>query len=379
MLMQEGGSVKVAIVTRYFLPVIGGIENHCYNLAKELLRRGIVVEVHTSRDTLTERNALAEYEEIEGIKVFRHRAFWRFIPRSYDIIHLHNFNLFPHFFIFVYVFIKRKICKVSSPKLVITLHGGFTPWWREFNIIARVIKLIYHKTLGRLFLNYVADKIIAVSEWEREQLINEGINSRKIVLIPNGVENEAFTLPKQESEKYSKYKPYLLFIGRITKLKNIDTAIRWLKELRGVNLVIAGPIQDKEYYHYLRKLVADLNLHERVIFLGRVSNEEKYKLIDNALAVILLSHNEGEPITIKEAMARGKPVIVSNIPVFKYLVSDGRNGFIVASREDFKKAVSTLLSCKSLLLKISENNKKVADSWKWPFIAEKLIYIYKGG
>ena len=368
--------MRVAIITKYFLPVMGGIENHCYNLAKELLKNNIIVEVLTSRDTLTERNVLKEYEVIDGIKVFRYSAFWRLIPRGYDVIHLHNFNIFPHFFIFLYIFAKR-LLKKSTTRLIITLHGGFTPWWREFNVIARVIKLMYHKTMGRFFLNHVADKIIAVSEWEKRQLINEGINSKKIVLIPNGIEDEAFTLPKQESEKYRKYKPYLLFIGRIEKRKNIDTAIKWLKELKGVNLIIAGSIQDKEYYYYLRRLVANFNLHERVIFLGKVPSEEKYRLIDNALAVILLSHMEAEPITIKEAMARGKPVIVSDIPTFKYLIEDNKNGFIVSNGIEFKKVVKLLMKDNHLIEKIFVANTRKSKEWRWENIVRKIVEVYR--
>ncbi len=371
--------MKVVIITKYFLPVKGGIENHCYNLAKELLKKeGIEIEIHTSKNTLSEKNVLENYETIDGIKVFRHKDFWKFVPKDYDIIHLHNFNIFPHFWIFLKNFTKR-LFKMKTPRLVITLHGGFTPWWKEFSGFGRIIKLIYHKTLGRFFLNHVADKIIAVSEWERDQLIREGINAKKIIVIPNGVEELAYNLPKIKSFNLKKYKPYLLFIGRISQIKNLDFVIKCLKKINSIKIrfLIVGPVHEKEYYEYLNNLILEFNLQDRVVFLGEVYGKPKYELIDNALAVVLVSHNESEGITIKEAMARGKPVIVSNIDPLRYLVKNGENGFVVANEEEFVNAVIYLLSDKNLITKISENNKIKALEWKWENVCDKILKVYE--
>ncbi|RLI81247.1 MAG: hypothetical protein DRP01_11115, partial [Archaeoglobales archaeon] len=240
----------------------------------------------------------------------------------------------------------------------------------------RIIKRVYHKTIGKFFLNHVADRIISLNEWEKEQLVKEGIMKEKIVIVPNGVDELAYILPKRRG-KYAKYEPYLLFIGRINKVKNIDLAVRYLKGLNGVNLIIVGPLQDRKYYQYLKKLVSDLGLVGKIFFFGEIHNKEKYELIDNALALVLLSYNEAEPIVIKEAMVRGKPVIVSNIAVFKHLIENGKNGFIVSNQRDFEKAVKLLLTNNVLRSQISKFNKKKATSWRWQFIAEITIKVYR--
>ncbi len=374
--------MKVVIITRYFLPVKGGIENHCYNLAKELLKRDIDVEIHTSKDTLTERGILEDYEIIDGIKVFRYKDFWRYVPKDndVDVIHLHNFNVFPHFWIFLKIFIRR-LFKMRTPKLVITLHGGFTPWWKGFSSFGGFIKQIYHKTLGKFFLNHVVDKIIAVSEWEREQLIREDVNARKIVVITNAVEKLAYSLPKKESVDLEVYTPYLLFIGRISRIKNLEFVIRNLGKIKDrvrINFLIAGSIQDKEYYKYLNNLILEFKLQDRVIFLGEVYGESKYELIDNALAVVLVSHFETEPLIVKEAMARGKPVIVSNITPLEYLVENEENGFVVANEKGFMNAVISLLNNEDLVNKMSENNKAKAQEWRWEKVCDKILKVYWG-
>jgi len=370
--------MKVAIITRYFLPIKGGIENHCYNLAKELLKRNIEVEIHTSKDTLTELGILKDYEIVDGFKVFRHEDFWKFVPKDYDIIHLHNFNIFPHFWIFLKNFTKR-LFKMKAPRLVITLHGGFTPWWKEFSSLGKTIKRIYHKTLGKFFLNHVVDKIVAVSEWERDQLIRDGINAKKITIIPNGVEELAYNLPKIKSFNLKKYKPYLLFIGRISQIKNLDFVIKCLKKINNVKIrfLIVGPVHEKEYYEYLNNLILEFKLQDRVVFLGEVYGKPKYELIDNALAVVLVSHNEAEPITIKEAMVRGKSVIVSNIDPLRYLVKNEKNGFVVTNEEEFVNAVISLLNDKNLITKMSENNKIKAQEWKWENVCDRILKVYE--
>jgi len=250
------------------------------------------------------------------------------------------------------------------------------PWWKGFSIHVRITKQVYHKTIGRFFLNHVADKVVVLNEWEKEQLVKEGTMKKKIVIVPNGVDELAYTLPKRRG-KYVKYEPYLLFIGRITKRKNIDLVVKYLKSLNDVNFIIAGSIQDREYYQYLKKFVLDLGLERRVFFLGEVSDKEKYELIDDALALVLLSCNEAEPIVIKESMTRGKPVIVSNIDVFKYLVKNNKNGFVISNQKDFERAVKVLLTDNALRLQISKLNKRKATSWRWEFIAETVSKMYQ--
>lgn len=360
-------------MTGYFSPVKGGVENHCYNLAKELMRRNLKVEIHTSKHTFIQFGVLKDYEIIGGIKVFRHKDFWKFVPKDCDIIHLHNFTIFPHFFIFLKILIK-KLFKMRAPRLVITLHGGLTIWWKEFSFFGKTIKA-YHKTLGKFFLNHVADKIIAVSEWEKEQLVKEGVNIKKIAVIPNGVEDLAYTLPKVKNSDLEKHKPYLLFLGRISRIKNLEFVIKCLKKIADVEFLIAGPIHEKKYYEGLTHIISELGLANRVLFVGEVEGKFKYKLIDNALAVVLTSHHEGEGIAVKEAMARGKPVIVSNIEPLNLLVKNGENGFVVSNEEEFVDAVKKLMN-KNIVDKIFKNNITKTREWRWEATGAKIAYIY---
>ncbi len=371
--------MKVVIITKYFYPVKGGIENHCYNLAKHLSNMKVDVEIHASTQTLTGKNILKNSEIIDGVKVFRHKNFsFYFLKNKYNVVHLHNFNIFPHFWIFFYTLILTFL-QQKKYKLVITPHGGVVYWGGEFGFLKKIIKKIYHKTIGKFLLNVVVDKIICVSEYEKEQLINFGINKKKLVCIPNGIEDLAYTLPPQKSsDSIAKYKPYILFLGRISKGKNIDFVIRCLGKIEGINLIIAGPIHEKDYYQYLDKFIKKMALEKRVIFYGEVFGNNKYRLIDNSLAVVLASHMETDPIVIKEGMSRGKPVIVSDKASLPYIAKDFENGFVVSNEKEFVDVINLLLSDQDLVERIAKNGKIKSKEWKWDNIAKKILKVYKG-
>ena len=274
---------KTAIVTRYFLPVQGGIEIHCLNLAKRLKNKGLEVELHTSEDTYLTKGALKRCEIVNDLRVYRHRHFYYTVSKylKYDVVHLHNFNVLPHGLILLLVSIRRTL-RMSTPRIIITTHGGFNPYWNDFPVPLRIMKKIYKKTLARYFLNHIVDKIIAVSQWEYTALVHSGIKAEKIELIPNGVEDDAYSFPSLSDEKLNSIKPYLCFIGRIAKIKNLEFLIRAVQDLK-VSLVIAGQVTEPDYYQYIMKLINETDAKNRIFYYHEVYGRNKYALIDNAL------------------------------------------------------------------------------------------------
>ncbi len=101
-------------------------------------------------------------------------------------------------------------------------------------------------------------------------------------------------------------KPYLLYLGRISRGKGVDKLIDWLgsQELMamGFDLVLAGQIEPE-----LRELVR----RKHVRCLGQVAPQEKARLIANASAVINPSRHESLSLITLEAMALGTPVLVN--------------------------------------------------------------------
>lgn len=351
--------LKVWMLTPLFFPVKGGTEVHVYNLSKQLVRQSVEVQVHTTRDTYTQRGALSESEIIDGIRIVRHSRTWSF-GDSPSVLHFHKlgrrrslWNLYTIYFLLL------DLRSRGVPTLM-TSHASL--------VISRGALDYLQRAMARRL-----SALIAVSEWEREQMIKRGFPATKIRVVPNGVEEEAFTLPPRRIQTD---RPFLLFLARFSRNKRQDMAIRALRKVSGVDLVLAGQVHDVGYFNELKALVKSLGLEDRVKFMLDVDQATKYALLDSCTALILTSEVEGEPLVVKEAMARGKPVIARNKTVFPYLIGK-ENGFLVSDEDELANAIDTLLSSQELAKRIGEANLAKAKQWRWEIIAKRILEIYR--
>jgi len=348
---------KVWMLTPLFFPVKAGTEVHVYNLSKELLRLSVPVEIHTTRDTYDAKRVLSEEENVDGLKVVRHDRTWRY-GDSPSILHIHNlgrkYSLW-NLYTFYYLLVEsrfRDTPVVMTPHDILIVHKG--------KVISFIEKLAGRRLNG----------IIAVSEWEREKMIELGYEPSKIEVIPNGVEDRAYEQPKEE-----KNGEYILYLARFSKEKGQLFAVECLKRIP-VRMIMAGQIRDQEYFRLVMNRVKELGLEDRVRYLGVVSDEEKYKLMDGALALVLTSEVEAEGIVVKEAMARGTPVIVGRkAEVLPTIVKDGENGFVISDCEDLREAVEKLKNGR-VREEISRRNLELSKQWRWSAIAKKTLEYY---
>src|SRR5690348_4895009 len=112
----------IDIIVKFFSPVSAGIETNILETYSNLVESGWDVTVHTTNDTLTDKNILSKTDEIRGIKVKRYKSnILGFIPNvdwdKTDLVALHNFNVLPHFFILIQS-IKRKLFKQKTTSIV---------------------------------------------------------------------------------------------------------------------------------------------------------------------------------------------------------------------------------------------------------------------
>ena len=114
-----------------------------------------------------------------------------------------------------------------------------------------------------------------------------------------------------------------MFIPRKNHLFLLEGWSRIIRKIKNVNLLLIG---DGEYLEKIKKLVVQKSL-SRVHFLGY--RKDILKIILESDIIELVSKQEGLPRAIMEAMALGKPVIVSNIRGNRELVNQGKNGFLV--------------------------------------------------
>jgi glycogen(starch) synthase len=153
-----------------------------------------------------------------------------------------------------------------------------------------------------------ADRVIAVSRHLKAQLVERyHVTPEKVHVIYNAVRP-----PERLARIESTREPIVLYLGRLAAMKGVDTFLRAgarvLFQLPEVLLVVAG---EGPEYPRLLTLAAHLGISERVLFLGKVTEEERTALLARASVFVLPSVIEPFGIAALEAMAAGVPTIIS--------------------------------------------------------------------
>jgi glycosyltransferase involved in cell wall biosynthesis len=184
--------------------------------------------------------------------------------------------------------------------------------------------------IERLSLMLPATIIHTVSETSKKEISQYVKNKSKIVIIPNGLLLEDYECDGSEPNFIKDSKsPLALYIGRLVYYKNLQTILscfdRVLKEKPSAKLVIVG---DGPFRSELER--AAKHLDGNVVFTGRVSHDEKLRLLNESSFLILPSLVEGFGIVILEAYACRKPVLVSSVRPLTEIVENGKDGYFVA-------------------------------------------------
>jgi len=292
--------------------------------------------------------------------------FWDFksawkeaIKFSPDVIICHNYRQNHTLF---GLFLGRKL----KAKVFLVTHAPFIEGHITRTPPAAISTDFYDFFIGSNTINRF-DRVITITNWEEKYLKELGVNPKKIVYIPNGIPKEFF---KQKKEKSIKNK--ILFLGRISPIKDVETlinAISFLKEK--VLLEIVGP-SEKKYLHQLRELIKKKNLNKRIRILGPIYNiSQKIRKIDSSEVFVLPSKREAMPQALIEAMAREKKVISSNNKGSKDIISNKKNGYIfrIGDAEDLASRISLALQASN---KIGKRAKKSVEKFSWEKLLVKL-------
>jgi len=171
-----------------------------------------------------------------------------------------------------------------------------------------------------------AEGIISVSKALAGELVKIGVDENKINVIYNGVNHDIFkpNLPKSiESE-------YLLYVGNLKKTKGVVELIESFAVISQENpeltLVLAG---NGSILNTLQLLAKNLNISDKVIFLGTVNHNELPNIISNAKLLILPSYNEGVPNVVLEAMACGTPSVATKVGGIPEILIESTNGILI--------------------------------------------------
>ena len=280
----------------------GPWENVVFLLTEALVKRGIDVTLFATGDSLTSARLRAVckkgYEEDRSIEpkvweclhiseVFEHAG-------EFDLIH-NNFDFLP-----------LTYSGLISTPVITTIHGFSSP----------KIYPVYQKYNDRAFY-------VSISKADRLDSLDYVAN------VYHGIDISQFTFQQRPGE-------YLLFFGRIHIDKGAGEAIEIAKK-SGMKLIMAGIIQDSQYYE---KNIRPFIDGRRVVYVGSAGPEKRDSLLGNAYALLHpINFNEPFGLSVVESMACGTPVIAFNRGSMPELINHGHNGFLVQTVDEAVAAV----------------------------------------
>jgi len=373
-------NVHVCMITREFPPESGGIGYYIYNLSKGLIKKGHKVTVITRGSTRR-----LEKEVIDDIDVFKatffplypfqmglHGLFVNSLVKSlepeFSLVHLHS-PLTPPI-------------KTALP-IVTTVHTAMRIDSRYHEVVdpyslAEKLQSMYFSPFVESQLLRLSNIVTAVSPTVASELNEYGIDSRKVAVMWNGVDEKIFC-PIRNKEKTEKY---VLYTGVLRARKGlfdlVKCAILVKKIIPDIKFIICGtgPLLQK-----LKEQVRGLGLEEQVIFLGRVDRKKLIQVYQNATIHVIPSIYEGLPTVLLEGMACGLPVVATNIGGNRDIISSNENGLLVPPRspEEMAKMIIILWTDTSLREKLGGSAREtILKKYTWDIITNNFMHVYEG-
>ena len=282
----------------------GAWETVASNITEGLVARGWDVTLFASRDSVTRAHLHAVvdkgYEEDSTVdpkvaeylhisEAFEHAA-------EFDLIHSH------------YDFMALTYSRLVRTPVLTTIHGISSPQ----------ILPVYQKYRDGYF--------VSISDSDRVAGLNY------LATVYNGIDLSLYPLQESQGDE-------LIFLGRIHPDKGVHLAIE-VSRLSGLPLLIAGIIQDEEYFRERVKPHLDNKL---VSYVGPVGVTGKNELFARARALLHLNTiPERFGLVLAEANAAGVPVIAMDLGSCREVIEDGKTGFLVNTVEEAAQALQRL-------------------------------------
>lgn len=334
----------------------GGAENYIHQIAKNWIKQGNHVTIFCGNDGKQKR-----YDLIDGVHIVRRGGFY-----------------LVYFWAFLYYIFRFR----GKYDLIIDCENGipfFTPLYVRkpiYAILHHVHQNIFFHSLPKplallasslekdlMPLVYKNIKFITVSESSKKEMEKLGIGKAGIKIVHNGVNLNEFVLGSKSDN------PTILYLGRLKAYKSVDILIRAFKKVikkySQAILIIAGTGDAEKY---LKNLSAELGFNEKqIIFMGKVSEEEKIKLLQSAWVMVNPSFMEGWGVVVIEANACGTPVIASNVSGLCDSVSDRKSGYLVpyGNVDSFADKILYIIENKEYRGKMNLEARTWAENFNW--------------
>ncbi|WP_460801078.1 glycosyltransferase [Microbacterium sp. GXF6406] len=328
--------LKILLGCDTFAPDINGAARFTERLAAGLVQRGH--DVHVVAPNRRYRRAKPATEVVEGEPMTLHRLpsvrwaphdwlrfVWPWRSKHYartvlsevqpDVVHIQS-----------HIVIGRGLSRIA--------HQRGIPVIATNHVMAE--NILDHSTFPKFI-----DKVVARLAWDDAKrtfdltraittptrraadFLESTIDVTGVIPISCGIDRTNYRPVIGSRERHR-----IIFVGRLTAEKQIDVVLeamaRLAPELDAVFDIVGGGDQRKN----LEKQARELGLGDRVVFHGRVSDEELRDLYSRASLFVIASIAELQSIATMEAMASGLPIVAADAVALPHLVHDGENGYL---------------------------------------------------
>lgn len=363
---------KILLFSSEFPPLPGGIGNHAYHLAQQLVKNGYDITVCTNQRSSVLADDL-EFDHKQSFVIHRIRrysfAIWTYVQRIWmsfqmlisnkpdTIINSGKFSLWQGAFLKLFFSKKQFVAVVHGSELY--AGNGISQWMTQWS------------------LNQF-DAIIAVSNFTKNLALS--INSKwDISVINNG-----FSVPMiaaNGSEIQLKGYPKLVTVGNVTYRKGQHNLIDALPEMKQqfpeVHYHIVGLPTEKKAFE---KRAQELGVYDSVSFHGALPNDQLFSFLASCDVFIMLSerlHNgdvEGFGIAILEANALGLPAIGSLDSGIADAINDNYSGKLVLAN-DIRAINGALETIMNNYEHYSSNAKAWSKGFEWPVVIKNYLKL----
>ena len=366
--------MKVAMIGWEYPPFkAGGLATHCYGLTRSLSDKGVKVDFYMPK---TSKNAKSDKENLKIIEVGEMDIFPYDRPDSRELAggfyeRVLNYNNL------VVSMVKGRYDVVHCHDWLTMKAGIALKEQRGIPLVLTIHSTEYDRS-GWLYPNQwfidiekegmeKADRVITVSHFTKRICVEKyGIDPGKISVIHNAV------YPLQNGKKQD----IVLFLGRLTIQKGAEFFLRAAKKVleyeEKPRFVIAG---DGDMLPRLIDLAINLGIADRVIFTGRLTDEEVKHIYGISSVYVMPSVSEPFGITALEAISAGTPTIASKTAGFSEVFNNCLKVDFWDTDEMANKIIS-LLRYDPLHKTLSHQGRREIELFTWDRVADKTIEVY---
>jgi starch synthase len=237
-----------------------------------------------------------------------------------------------------------------------------------------------------------ADAVIAVSGAMREDILGcyPALDPEKVHVVHNGIDTNLYR-PDHGTDALDRIgldrsRPYVLFVGRITRQKGVPHLLRAVRDIDPAAQVVlcAGAPDTPEIDQEFRELFGELSrVRDGVFWIPRMlPRPEVIQLLTHAALFVCPSVYEPLGIVNLEAMACGTPVVASAVGGIPEVVDDGRTGLLVPPGDGFEaglaRAMDSVLGDPEAARRMGEaGRERAVGEFGWDAVARRTVRLYE--